>query len=101
MILNIIKAFYNYNDSFNTKFSTYAQNEFGRADQERLADYLYSKCKAKWQMIIKYTPFIYSLYDRPGLYIAKFDKKYQVSFMNRNDKDCEHLIITNYKVLKD
>ncbi len=86
---------------YDSKFSTYAQNEFGRADQERLADYLYSKCKAKWQMIIKYTPFIYSLYDRPGLYIAKFDKKYQVSFMNRNDKECEHLIITNYKVLKD
>ena len=86
---------------YDSEFSTYAQNEFGRADQERLADYLYSKCKAKWQMIIKYTPFIYSLYDRPGLYIAKFDKKYQVSFMNRNDKDCEHLIITNYKVLKD
>ena len=86
---------------YDSEFSTYAQNEFGRADQERLADFLYSECKAKWQMIIKYTPFIYSLYDRPGLYIAKFDKKYQVSFMNRNDKDCEHLIITNYKVEDD
>lgn len=83
---------------YDSEFSTYAQNEFGRTDQERLANFLYSECKAKWQMIIKYTPFIYSLYDRPGLYIAKFDKKYQVSFMNRNDKDCEHLIITNYQV---
>lgn len=82
---------------YDTEFSTYAQNEFGKADQERLANYLINECKGQWQMIIKYTNFIYSLYDKPGIYIHKFDKKYQVSFMNRNDKDVEHLIITNYK----
>ena len=48
-------------------------------------------------MVIKYTPFIYDLYNRNGIIIQKFDKKYLVSFMNRNDKDVEHLIITNYK----
>lgn len=37
-----------------------------------------------------------SLYDRPEIVIKKFDKKYLVSFMNRNDKDVEHLIIMNY-----
>ena len=74
-----------------------AQNEFTQADQKRLADYLCEECKAKWQLVIKYTPFIYSLYDRKGIIIQKFDKKYLVSFMNRNDKDVEHLIITNYK----
>ncbi|MBR4564242.1 MAG: DNA adenine methylase [Paludibacteraceae bacterium] len=82
---------------YDTEFSTYAQNEFAQADQRRLADFLCNECKAKWQMIIKYTPFIYDLYNREGIFIQKFDKKYLVSFMNRNDKDVEHLIITNYK----
>lgn len=82
---------------YDTEFSTYAQNEFTKEDQKRLADYLCEECKAKWQMVIKYTPFIYDLYNRNGIIIQKFDKKYLVSFMNRNDKDVEHLIITNYK----
>ena len=47
-------------------------------------------------MIIKNTPFIMSLYKDKGLNIQAFDKKYLVSFMNRNDKDVEHLIIMNY-----
>ncbi len=82
---------------YDTEFSTYAQNEFGKEDQIRLAHYLCEECKGKWLMIIKYTDFIYSLYNKPNIYIQKFDKKYLVSFMNRNDKDVEHLIITNYQ----
>lgn len=81
---------------YDSEFSTYAQNEFTKEDQKRLADYLCTQCRAKWQLIIKYTPYIYSLYNREGIVIKKFDKKYLVSFMNRNDKDVEHLIITNY-----
>ena len=82
---------------YDSEFSTYAQNEFTKDDQKRLADYLCNRCRAKWQLVIKYTPYIYSLYDREGIVIKKFDKKYVVSFMNRNDKDVEHLIITNYR----
>ena len=82
---------------YDTEFSTYAQNEFTKADQKRLADYLCERCPAKWQLVIKFTPFIFDLYNRNGIFIHKFDKKYIVSFMNRNDKDVEHLIITNYK----
>ena len=81
---------------YDSDFSTYAQNEFGKDDQRRLANYLINECKCKWLMIIKNTPFIYSLYDGHGLTIKSFDKKYQVSFMNRNDKEVEHLIIKNY-----
>lgn len=81
---------------YDTEFSTYAQNEFGKHDQERLASYLINECKGKWMMVIKNTPFIYSLYDRKGINIKTFDKRYLVSFMNRNDKKAEHLIITNY-----
>ena len=81
---------------YDSDFSTYAQNTFGHEEQERLANYLIKKCKAKWMMIIKNTPFIMSLYKDKGLNIQAFDKKYLVSFMNRNDKDVEHLIIMNY-----
>jgi DNA adenine methylase len=81
---------------YDSEFSTYAENEFTRNDQERLAHYLCQKCKARWMMIIKYTPFIYSLYADKGLNIKMFNKKYLVSFMNRNDKQAEHLIIMNY-----
>ena len=81
---------------YDTEFSTYARNEFTRDDQKRLADYLCNRCQAKWMLIIKHPPFIHSLYDRDGVAIRKFDKKYSVSFMNRNDKDVEHLLIMNY-----
>lgn len=81
---------------YDSEFSTYAKNEFGKDDQRRLAEYLIHECKGKWQMIIKNTPFVMSLYEGHGLNIRSFDKKYQVSFMNRNDREVEHLIITNY-----
>ena len=80
---------------YDTSFSTYAQNTFDKNDQIRLASYLYD-AKFKWLMVIKNTEFIHNLYDAKNLNIYKFDKKYQVSFQNRNDKDVEHLIITNF-----
>ena len=81
---------------YDSEFSTYAKNTFDKEDQTRLANYLIKECKGKWLMVIKNTPFIYSLYDGHGLTIRSFDKKYQVSFMNRNDRNVQHLIITNY-----
>ena len=81
---------------YDSDFSTYAKNTFDKTDQKRLADYLIYKCKAKWMMIIKNTPYIFSLYNNNNLNIKSFDKTYLVSFMNRNDKKTEHLLITNY-----
>lgn len=81
---------------YDSEFSTYAQNAFTKADQERLANYMINECKARWMMIIKNTDFIYSLYNKPGINIRTFDKEYLVSFMNRNDKKVTHLLITNY-----
>lgn len=80
---------------YDTEFSTYAKNDFGKEDQIRLANYL-KKTKAKFMLVIKNTEFIYNLYKDSGFNIKSFDKKYLVSFMNRNDKDVEHLLITNY-----
>lgn len=81
---------------YDSEFSTYAQNAFTKADQERLSNYMINECNAKWMMIIKNTDFIYSLYNKPGINIRTFDKEYLVSFMNRNDKKVTHLLITNY-----
>ncbi|GHT74566.1 DNA adenine methylase [Bacteroidia bacterium] len=78
---------------YDSEFSTYAKNEFTRKDQIRLANYLTDECQAKWLMIIKNTDFILGIYDKKGLDIRSFDKTYLVSFMNRNDKNVEHLII--------
>lgn len=81
---------------YDSEFSTYAQNDFTKEDQKRLANYMINECPAKWMMIIKYTDFIYSLYNKTGINIRTFDKEYLVSFMNRNDKKVSHLLITNY-----
>ena len=81
---------------YDSEFSTYAQNEFTRVDQERLANFMINECRAKWMLIIKNTDFIYNLYNKPGINIRTFDKEYLVSFMNRNDKKVTHLLITNY-----
>lgn len=82
---------------YDTEFSTYAKNEFDKNDQVRLANFL-KNTKAKFMLIIKNTDFIYNLYNVKGLYIKSFDKKYLVSIKNRNDKNVEHLIITNYEI---
>lgn len=80
---------------YDTEFSTYAKNEFAQNDQVRLCEYL-KNTKANIMLIIKNTDFIYSLYNTKEFKIKTFDKKYLVSFQNRNDKDVEHLLITNY-----
>ena len=90
---------------YDSEFSTYAQNEFGKDDQARLADYLIHECQANFMIVIKNTDYIASLY-REGtktvngrqLYVSSFDKKYFVSFQDRNDKNAQHLLITNYKM---
>lgn len=81
---------------YDSEFSTYVQNDFTRDDQARLANYLCNECMARWMMVIKSTPYILSLYQNKGLNIKQFDKTYTVSFMNRNDRKAEHLIIMNY-----
>jgi hypothetical protein len=71
-------------------------NEFSMKDQERLAAYLLNWCKAKFMLVIKNTSTILHLYERRGLTIRTFDKKYLVSFQDWNDRNAKHLIITNY-----
>lgn len=90
---------------YDSEFSTYAKNEFNKNDQVRLADYLITECKANFMIVIKNTEFISSLYKEgtktkngSKLYLSCFDKKYFVSFQDRNDKNAQHLLITNYQI---
>lgn len=79
---------------YDTAFSTYANNIFDNADHKRLSEFC-KQTKANFMLIIKNTDFIYELYK--DFNIKSFDKKYLVSFQNRNEKEAEHLLITNYK----
>jgi len=81
---------------YDTEFSTYDQNEFTANDQKRLADFLVNEVSCKWMLVIKNTEFIHGLYNKTNINIQYFDKSYNVSFMNRNNRETEHLMITNY-----
>ena len=81
---------------YDSEFSTYAQNTFTMKDQVRLAQFLLHNCQAKFMLVIKNTPAILSLYSTTGFKISTFDKTYLVSFQDRNDRNVEHLIITNF-----
>lgn len=80
---------------YDTDFSDYETNAFGKAEHERLAECIYAT-EAKFLLIIKNTPFIESLYEGRGFNIYAFDNKYAYCVKGRNDRDVEHLIITNY-----
>ncbi len=84
---------------YDTEFSSYDQNPFGKEDQQRLADFLINACPANFMLVIKNTPFILSLYEGYGLNIDVFDKKYMYTIKERNNRDVEHLLITNYSEL--
>lgn len=88
---------------YDTEFSTYDKNSFDQNDQARLAKYLIDECRANFMIVIKYTEFIAGLYPRDmdtangkKIYVSTFEKKYAVSFQDRNDRNVTHMIITNY-----
>lgn len=78
---------------YDTDFSDYEGKDFTQEDQKRLANAL-KKTKAKFILIIKNTEFIYSLYAK-DFNIFCFDKTYTYNVRSRNDRNVEHLIITN------
>src|SRR2546428_9670877 len=81
---------------YDSEFSTYTQNVFSNEDQERLAHFLLYLCRAKFMLVIKKTSVISNLYENRGLNIQPFNKRYLVSFQDRNNRESEHLIITNF-----
>jgi DNA adenine methylase len=81
---------------YHSDFSTYAGRAFGPREHRRLARYLLRRCRARFMLVIKRTEFIMDLYKDERLTIEAFDKKYLVSFQDRNDRNAQHLIIRNY-----
>ena len=88
---------------YDTFFSTYDKKEFDAKEQKKLADYLLNKCLCNFMLDIKCTDFINSLYpddylckNGKQLRIVRFDKKYFVSFMNRNARESSHMLVMNY-----
>jgi len=81
---------------YDTDFSNYEGKDFTSADQERLANEL-KKTLAKFILIIKNTDFIYSLY-KDDFNILSFDNQYTYNVRSRNERNVEHLIITNIPV---
>ncbi|MEB1806694.1 MAG: DNA adenine methylase [Bacillaceae bacterium] len=81
---------------YDSDFSTYANQSFANKDQERLANYLVYECKCRFMLVIKNTDFIFNLYNQPGIDIIGFNKQYNVSFMDRNNRKVEHIVIKNY-----
>lgn len=81
---------------YDTDFSDYEGKDFTQKDQQRLAEALI-KTKAQFILIIKNTDFIYSLYEH-HFNILCFDKKYTYNVRSRNERNVEHLIITNIPI---
>ena len=79
---------------YDTDFSDYEGKEFGREDQERLADYL-KKTSARFLLVIKNTEYIAGLYQDCGFRMMTFDNRYLYNVRSRNERKTEHLLITN------
>jgi DNA adenine methylase len=81
---------------YDTDFSDYEGRDFAKKDHERLALML-TETKAQFLMVIKNTEFIYRLYkDRFNIRI--FENRYSYNVKSRNEREAEHLIVTNLKI---
>ena len=81
---------------YDTDFSDYEGKDFTKSDQERLAKVL-KNISAKFILVIKNTDFIKGLYE-DDFNILTFDKQYTYNVRSRNERNTEHLIITNLPV---
>lgn len=81
---------------YDTNFSDYEGKDFTKNDQARLA-YELKKTPAKFILIIKNTDFIHSLYCN-DFNILMFDNQYAYNVRSRNERNVEHLIITNFTI---
>ena len=81
---------------YDTDFSDYEGKDFTANDQERLAHEL-KNTLARFMLVIKNTDFIHGLY-KDDFNILSFDNQYTYNVRSRNERNVEHLIITNLPV---
>jgi len=85
---------------YDSEFSEYDKQSFGKNDQEDLAK-IFGSLKCKGLMIIKRTDFIYNIYKKeqeknPKIRIDQYGKNYSYNVRGRNEREVTHLLITNY-----
>lgn len=86
---------------YDTKFSEYDKQSFGKKDQENLAT-LFGKLKCQGLMIIKKTPYILDIYENlqkknKNIMISEYGKNYSYNVRGRNKRKVTHLLVLNYK----
>ena len=86
---------------YDTEFSEYDKQSFGKKDQEDLAN-LFGKLKCRGLMVIKKTDFIFNIYKEqqhknPKIVIDEYGKNYSYNVRGRNEREVTHLLILNYK----
>lgn len=92
------QAFAFFDPPYDTEFRDYAQSAFGVAEQKRLAR-VFNDLPCYGMIVIKETAFIRSLYDslsNPNIVMTSFEKTYTYNVRGRNDREVNHLLITNY-----
>ena len=83
---------------YDSTFSNYDDNSFGKKEHIRLANCL-KNLKCKWLVAIGKTDFIYDLYKEYN--IVEYDKTYMYQARGDYDnKHTTHLVITNYPIKK-
>lgn len=82
---------------YDTDFSDYEGKDFAKRDHERLAVML-TETKARFLLVIKNTEFIYRLY-KDHFHIMTFDNRYAYNIKSRNDREAQHLIVTNMRLM--
>ena len=81
---------------YDSAFSTYDGNAFGRADHCRLAAAM-QEMPCPWMLVISETEFVRDLYcGLPGARTTSFHKGYAVNIKQRFDRGATHLMVTSY-----
>jgi len=83
---------------YDSDFSTYGENAFGIADQERLAAAL-ARLPCRWLLVIQETPEIHRIYA-DDLKRGSFGKRYGYNVRGRNERAARHLVIGNAATAK-
>lgn len=80
---------------YDSVFSEYSQADFSKQDQIRFFNSLKS-LNCKWMAVVQATPLVVNLLKSMDVSTIYYEKSYQASFMNRNERDVEHVLIKNY-----
>ena len=89
---------------YDTEFSSYANREFGRAEQDRLAR-TFANLSCPTLLVIQKTDYVLWLYEGIGrelkakkrpFHLESYGKVYGYNVRGRNERKAEHLLILNY-----